>query len=137
MNKVSSVKDMIKKEPMIVYMIFFSLIMEIIGILVVNDAKSYTKGLLFGLIFSILKLLLMKNTIRKSVLMPEAKAQKYANVQYLIRYVLTGIVLVIAALEPSISILGVFIGLISMKIAAYLQLFTIKRNEKSANQLGK
>lgn len=123
-------KDVFQKNPLVVYMILFSLIMEIIGILVVDNPKSFTIGLVFGLVFSILKLMLMKNSIKKAVTLPEAKAQTYTNVQYLIRYVLTGVVLLVAALEPSISLLGVFLGLLSMKVAAYMQLFTIKRAEK-------
>ena len=118
------------KNLMMIYMILFSLIMEIIGILLVDDAKAFTIGLAFGLVFSILKLMLMKNSIKKSVTMPEAKAQRYANVQYMIRYLLTGIVLLVAALEPTINLLGVFLGLLSMKVGAYMQLFVIKRNEK-------
>ena len=120
------------KNLMMIYMILFSLIMEIVGILVIDDKIGYTVGLLFGLIFSILKLMLMQNSIKKSLTMPEGKAQKYANVQYMIRYVLTGVVLVVAALEPSINLLGVFLGLLSMKVAAYMQLFVAKRNEKKS-----
>lgn len=116
-------KDWINKNLLVIYMILFSIIMEIIGILIVQDKRSFTMGLLFGLTFSILKLLLMKNSIKKSLLMNEGQAQKYANVQYMIRYVLTGIVLVVAALEPTVSLLGVFIGLMSMKIGAYMQYF--------------
>ena len=123
-------KDIFGKNLILVYMILFSLIMEIIGILLVDDAKAFTIGLAFGLVFSILKLMLMKNSIKKSVTMPEAKAQRYANVQYMIRYLLTGIVLLVAALEPTINLLGVFLGLLSMKVGAYMQLFVIKRNEK-------
>lgn len=131
-------RDIFRKNLMVVYMILFSLIMEIVGILVVNDKKGFTLGLLFGLIFSILKLMLMQNSIKKSVTMPEGKAQKYANVQYMIRYVLTGIVLLVAALEPTISLLGVFLGLLSMKVAAYMQLFVIKRQGKlEEHNLGK
>jgi len=123
-------KNIFHKNPLIVYMILFSLIMEIIGILVLDDKKSFTIGLVFGLVFSILKLMLMKNSIKKAVTMPEAKAQTYTNVQYLIRYVLTGIVLFVAALEPSISLLGVFFGLLSMKLAAYMQYFSLKKAAK-------
>lgn len=123
------IKETLRNNILAVYMILFSLIMEIVGILVVNDKKGFTMGILFGLIFSLLKLMLMKNSIKKSVTMPEGKAQKYANVQYMIRYVLTGIVLLVAALEPTISLLGVFLGLLSMKVAAYMQIFIMKRNE--------
>lgn len=126
-------KDMLKKNLLIVYMILFSLIIEIIGILLVNNKMSFTKGILFGLIFSILKLGLMKHTIEKAVMMPEGKAQKYTNVQYMIRYILTGIVLLVAALEPSIDLIGVFFGLLSMKVAAYMQFFINKRNEAKTN----
>lgn len=123
-------KEVFSKNLMIVYMLLFSLIIEILGILLVNNKLSFTMGLLFGLIFSILKLKLMQNTIEKAVRMPEGKAQKYTNVQYMIRYVLTGIVLVVAALEPSVDLLGVFFGLFSMKVGAYMQLLTNKRAEK-------
>lgn len=124
-------KDIFNKNLMVVYMILFSLIMEIVGILIVNDKKAFTMGIAFGLIFSILKLMLMQNSIKKSVLMPEAKAQRYANVQYMIRYVLTGVVLLVAALEPTIDIIGVFLGLLSMKVGAYIQILMIKKAEKT------
>ena len=51
----------------------------------------------------------------------------------MIRYILTGIVLLVAALEPSIDIIGVFFGLMSMKVAAYMQFFINKRNEVKTN----
>ena len=127
--------DMLRKNIMPISMIIFSLIIYIIGIIVVDDKMSWTMGILFGLIFAILKLKLMENSITKAVQMPEAKAQKYANVQYMIRYILTGIVLFIAALEPSVSLLGVFFGLFSMKAGAYAQLAINKKNN-AKNNLG-
>ena len=127
--------DMLRKNIMPISMIIFSLIIYIIGIIVVDDKMSWTMGILFGLIFAILKLKLMENSITKAVQMPEAKAQKYANVQYMIRYILTGIVLFIAALEPSVSLLGVFFGLFSMKAGAYAQL-AINKKDDAKNNLG-
>lgn len=121
MNKV-----WIRDNLLIIYMILFSALMEIVGLFIVQNKWSYTLGLTFGLTFSILKLLLMKNSIKKSLTMAESKAQTYANVQYMIRYILTGIVLVVGALEPSISLLGIFIGMMSMKIGAYLQYYVPK-----------
>ena len=129
-------KESFKMNILVLYMVAFSLMIEVLGILLVSNKKSFTMGLLFGLIFSILKLFLMKNTIEKAVTMPEGKAQKYMNAHYLIRYVLTGIVLVVAALEPSIDILGVFLGLLSMKVAAYVQFF-IGRNQEVKSNSGK
>lgn len=119
--------ETLKKNFMLICMILFSLIVYIIGILIVADKMSWTLGISFGLIFSLLKLKLMQNTLAKAVTMPEGKAQKYANVQYMIRYILTGVVLVVAALEPSINLLGVFFGLMSMKAGAYAQLALNKK----------
>lgn len=124
-------KDMLKKNFMIRYMILFSLLVYIIGILLVRNKTSWTLGILFGLIFSVLKLKLMENTIKKAVQMPAAKAQTYTNVQYLIRYLLTAVVLAVAALEPSIDLLGVFFALFSMKAAAYMQIWEQKRIKKA------
>ena len=119
--------EMFKKNFMLICMILFSLIVYIIGILLVADKIGWTLVITFCLVFSLLKLKLMQNTIAKAIAMPEGKAQKYANVQYMIRYILTGVVLVIAALEPSINLLGVFFGLISMKVGAYAQLALNKK----------
>lgn len=121
--------EMLKKNFMLISMILFSLIVYIIGILMVADKMSWTLGISFGLIFSLLKLKLMQNTLAKAVTMPEAKAQKYANVHYMIRYILTGVVLVVAALTPSINLLGVFFGLMSMKVGAYVQLALNKKTQ--------
>ncbi len=113
-------KAVLKKNFMPICMTFFSLIIYIIGILIVQNKMSWTLGVLFGLLFSLLKLKLMEVTFEKAVLMPQERAKKYTTMHYMLRYVLTAIVLIVAALEPSIHLLGVFFGLVSMKVAAYM-----------------
>lgn len=117
MNKVY-----LKKNFMRFAMIVFSIVVYTIGVIFVQDIGSWTKGILFGLLFSLLKLKLMQITFNRAVIMGEAKAKNYAMLHYVIRYLLTGLILFIAAIEPSINILGVFFGLISMKAAAYAEL---------------
>jgi len=117
MNKVHP-----RKNFMPFAMIEFSVAAYIIGLLFVEDAWGWTQGILFGLLFSLLKLGLMHVTFHKAVKMSEARAKVYATTHYVIRYILTGIVLLVAALEPSINLLGVILGLISMKAAAYMQI---------------
>ncbi|MDF2878446.1 MAG: synthase chain [Clostridia bacterium] len=116
-------KSYLSKNFMPISMIGFSLIVYTIGIMVVDDQVSWVKGILFGLLFSLLKFKLMEMAFNKAVTMPESKAKNYATMHYIIRYFLTGIILVVAAVEPSINILGTFFGIISMKAGAYLQLF--------------
>ena len=117
----------LEKNLLPICMIIFSLIVYVIGILFVTNKLSWSLGILFGLIFSILKLKLMERTFSKALQMPEAKARNYATFHYMIRYLLTGIVLVVAALETNINLVGVLTGIISMKVAAYVQPALIKK----------
>lgn len=117
-------------------MILFSLIVYIIGILFVSNKISWTLGIAFGLIFSLLKFKLMENTFSKALQLPQAKAKSYVSFHYMIRFLLSGVVLFIAALEPSISMLGVVVGMLSMKVAAYMQLGFVKKNSTDADSLG-
>lgn len=115
-------KTFIKQHAMEITMITFSLIVYVAGLLVVTNYLSWTLGITLGLIIALLKLKLMENTFKKAVSLSENKAKGYTQKQYMIRYLLTGAVLLIAALTEDISLLGVFFGLISMKIGAYVQL---------------
>ena len=93
----------------------------IIGMFFANDIYAYGKGLALGGIFTILKLKLMEVTISKAVVKDPKAAQSYASIHYALRYILTILVLVVAALEPSINLIGVIIGVLSLKIAAFWQ----------------
>lgn len=120
-------KLFLEKNLLAICMIVFSLIIYFIGILFVTNKLSWSLGVLFGLVFSILKLKLMEKTFSKALQMPEAKARSYATFHYMLRYLLTGVVLVISALEASINMLGVLVGIVSMKVAAYVQPALIKK----------
>lgn len=99
-------------------------IISVLGFILIREPYSpvvFAKGLFFGGIFSILKIKLMENTMSKAVQKDSVKAQTYVSMHYFMRYILTGIVLVVAALEPSISIYGAALGVLSLKAAAYLQ----------------
>ena len=119
-------KSFIKDNFMVCVMVAFTVLVYMIGVFLTESIMSWTIGILFGLIIAILKLKLMENTFTKAVTMPEDKAKVYTQRHYMVRYLLTGIVLLVAAIEPSINILGVFFGLVSMKVGAYAQLYTIK-----------
>ena len=115
-------KAFMKNYAMQCTMVAFSLVEYGIGLFMVTDALSWTLGIVLGLLIALLKLKLMENTFTKAVNLPEAKAKGYTQRQYMLRYVLTGIVLLVAALNKDVSLLGVFFGLVSMKVGAYVQL---------------
>lgn len=97
-----------------------SLIALGIGSMFTHDLLGYSKGILFGTVFAILKVILLERTINKSVDMPIENAQNYTRLHYMLRYFLTGIVLTISALEPSISFIGVIISLVTLRPAVYI-----------------
>ena len=98
------------------------IIFIILGLVFYPDKLAWTKGVMFGTIFTALKLALIQKTVLKAIEMSESDAKKYTVGQYTIRYTLTGVVLVVGMLEPSIDFIGVFAGLFTMKFAIYILL---------------
>lgn len=98
------------------------IILLLIGLVFVSDKFPWIKGVSFSTIFTMLRIALMQQTLNKAIDMDKSKASRYAVVQYSIRYLITGLVLMIGILEPSISFLGVCLGLFTMKIAIYVLL---------------
>lgn len=94
----------------------------ILGLIFYKEKYAWVKGVTFATIFTALKLALIKRTVMKAIDMSKSDATKHTVVQYTIRYGLTGVVLVIGILEPTIDFIGVFIGLFTMKIAIYILL---------------
>ena len=108
---------------MIKVMISFSILVYGIGLFITSNPIGWTTGVFLGTLIAVLKLKLMETTLSKAVTMPEGKAKAYTQRHYMFRYLLTGMVLLIAALTPGISLLGVFLGMLSMKVGAYTQLY--------------
>ncbi len=96
------------------------LVALVIGLFFLNPL-AYIKGLVLGGLFTIVKIQLMHTTFSKAVKKDHAAAIRYARLHYSLRYFLTLVVIVIGALDPSIHIIGVIVGLLSMKFAAYWQ----------------
>jgi hypothetical protein len=112
--------------------IAISFFIGISGLFLVNEPFAWIKGLFFGTIISILRLFLIEATIKKAIKMSPAKASRYASSQYFIRYFLTAIVLIVAALEPSINLIATIIGLFTIKLSVYLTLITDKKGSNNS-----
>lgn len=86
-----------------------------------TDPIVWGKGVLFGCLFTIIRLRLMDISVQKAVKKDPGKASGYFTRQYIIRYIMSIAVLVVAALEPSISLYGTMLAMFSLKIATYIQ----------------
>ncbi len=88
-----------------------------VGILIfVSEPKSYIYGLLFGMVINILNFRLMSLSIKKAIKLDPNKAQRFTVGNYLVRYLIYGIVLYIAAVADYINLVTVVIGFFTVKL---------------------
>jgi len=96
-------------------------------ILVVGSAVYYRSlacapfvlGLLLGTFLNITKIWMLNRTTKKVLGMEVLRAGNYVRVQHFLRFFLTCIVLVIAALAPFVDLWGAIAGVVVYQIAVY------------------
>lgn len=114
---------MVKNKPivqsLVLKVITLLLITLGLGVLVVDDISAYVQGLLLGGLFTILRIKLMENTFKRAVEKEENAAKRYVQIHYMLRYVLTFMVLFVGIVMPTINGIAVVIAMTTMKIAAY------------------
>ncbi|MBZ2174922.1 ATP synthase subunit I [Schnuerera sp. xch1] len=96
--------------------IVYSLI--IIGIIFLGfkNYKPLILGFVFGTTISILGFKLLENTINNSIKMSPDRAYRYTIFHYFVRYLIYGIVLIVAAIANYLSFVTTAIGLFMIKI---------------------
>jgi len=127
------ISDTVKK--MIVVMLVTAAIMIIAGIV----ASTYYFALLpvpfaFGVLLTtfhnIIKVVWLEQAVDKSVAMEDkVTAGNYIRVQYLLRLLFTGLVLVIAIFIPAIDFLGAAIGIFTFHAAKWSLGFIVKTDD--------
>lgn len=111
--------DMIKN-------ITFIFLIALTGVFFTKNYLPYILGLLLGTVFSIVKLILLEKSIDKSLEMDGTPAQNYIFTQYILRYILTALVLFFAVTDKNLNIIGFIIGLFSLQLSAYITGFKKK-----------
>ncbi len=93
-----------------------------------KDPLAFALGVLFGGAYSVLNFRLMQLTFDKAMKMPSARAQKYVQTRYFLRYLLTGVVIYVAIINPWVNIIGVLLGLVAVKISVLINTTVSKKN---------
>ena len=124
-TEVINIKISDTTKQMIKNMIWVSFI-ALLLICFVKTFLPYILGLTLGTAFAITKLILMERAINKSLDMSPKTAEKYIYAQYMLRYLLTGLLLFFVIRSKNISLLGFLIGLFSLQISAYITGFKKK-----------
>lgn len=97
------------------------LVALVLGLFIMEDKLAYTYGLGLGGVVSIVKIFLMQNTFSKAVKRQAHQATNLVRAHYFLRYTITFMVLFIGVITPEIQLVGLIIGLIVLKPAAYIQ----------------
>lgn len=99
----------------------YAIVVELIGMIIVENRLSYSLGILVGYICVVLMVCHMYLTLERILDMDPDSASKHSLMNSILRYVVLFAVLVIAIVVPNISVIAVIIMIFGMKISASLQ----------------
>ena len=83
-------------------------------------------GAILGSVTSIFRVYLLDRSVDKALTMENKNASNYIIIQNILRFLLSGAVLVLGALVPQISLWGVAAGILAFPLAAYGENFKTK-----------
>ena len=112
--------------------IVYNFIVMILLLITSTFNKPMILGLVFGTIIAVLNFRLLAITLQKSLTMPVSRAQIYSGTQYMMRMIVTGVVLLVSIKSPNLNIIGAVIGLLGPKfviLAKTLLIDKLKRKE--------
>ena len=90
---------------------------------------EFALGVVLACGLNIVKVLLLKHAVDRASAM-ESGVSGYTGLMYMLRFTLTGLVLVATHFIPFIELLGAALGLLAMPIASYALKFFIKEDRR-------
>ncbi|SKC56363.1 ATP synthase subunit I [Maledivibacter halophilus] len=84
-----------------------------------ENPKPHILGYIFGGLIGILNFIHLGKTIEKAVTMNPGRAQGYTSSRYMLRYITTGIVIVVSLRADHLNGFATIIGLLLVKIAVF------------------
>ena len=91
----------------------------IIAFFASQNPKAWSLGYIFGGLIGILNFLHLGKTIEKAVTMNPGKAHGYTSSRYMLRYITTGVVIVVSLKADYLNGLATIIGLLLVKFAIF------------------
>jgi len=76
-------------------------------------------GVIMGAGVTILRIVMLERAVNKALEMDQERAANYLRLQHLLRYLVTGAVLVAAALLPPVNLWGAIAGVMTMPVATF------------------
>ena len=123
---------------MIKAMTCISVLMMVAGIGIFRSylAIGFALGVGLSLVLNIVKVLWLKYAVNRAVNMQSSAAGIFISANYIIRFLLTGLVLVAAHFLPVVDMFGAVIGLLAMPFANYVVHFLNRKNTPDTGDTG-
>jgi len=111
---------------MLLGLLFWGLILQVVGAFFVEEQGMYAKSVWFGILMACAGIVHMYRTLDRALGYGEKEASKIIFRGYLFRYGFFVLVLAVIMVTNILNPLVVFLAYIGMKVTAYLQPFTHK-----------
>lgn len=106
-------------------MLFFGVVCQVLGALLIGNRWNYAISLWFGIAFAVAASIHMCRTLDRALLSGQ-DASGIVTRGYLFRYVMVAAVLIVVSVTGAMNPLVFFLGYMSLKVTAYLQPITHK-----------
>ena len=103
----------------------------VVGLFFCEDKFTFFLGIALGTGFSTLKMIMMERSVKKSLDMNSVSAGNYIRLNFTIRYFLTGVVLALAALVPTIDLWGAVIGVFASQVSVHFVNVLLRKKMKT------
>lgn len=111
---------------LLIGILFMGVILEIIGLVIVQDKLYYTIGLGVGILLAVFMTFSIHSSIVRALDAGEGGAKAKMVTSYVIRTVLMAAAIGAVGVWKLGSMVGVILGLMTLKVAAYIQPITHK-----------
>lgn len=112
-------------KDLIIGIVLCMVVVCIIGALVTDNKLSFIFGELLGSIIAIMLAIHLNASISRALDMNEEGAAKYTKKMAILRLIIMGCAVVVALTFPEIfNLIGTLLGILGLKISAYLQPLT-------------
>lgn len=133
-NMAAVMKEKIKANQtlaeLVIGILCFGVICQIVGIFLAHDQLAYAVSLWIGIIAAVGMVFHMNHTINKALSCDEGTAEKMTRSSYFLRYGCAMVLLGVAAATGLTNLIVMFLGIMGLKIGAYLQPFMHKLLQK-------
>lgn len=119
MTKIEMMNELSRENRIIMVTALVAGILMVLGGLV-SGSLPFVLGVMAGSLYSILNFKLIHLILKKAIKMPPNKAQSYVQTRYLMRYLLTGVVIYLAIIAPFFEVVGLIMGLLAIKLSILL-----------------